>query len=435
MTVAQGSGPLRVGLAGLGTVGVGVLKMLSAHGDAIAARAGRRIEVVAVSARNRGRDRGVDISGFRWVDDPVALARDEGIDVVVELIGGADGPARALALTALGAGRSVVTANKAMIAEHGNAIARLAEEKGAVLAYEAAVAGGIPIVKALREGLAGNRIERVYGILNGTCNYILTTMRRTGRAFDSVLKEAQELGYAEADPSFDVDGVDAAHKLSILASIAFGSEIDFAGVHVEGIRHVSPVDIAFAEELSYRIKLIGSARRTARGIEQRVHPCMIPLASPIAHVEGVFNAVVAQGDFVQDSVYTGRGAGEGPTASAVVADLIDIAAGRRAPTLGVPAERLAPARRSPMESHVGAYYVRLTVRDQPGVIAAVSAILRDSAISMEAIIQRGRDPENIVPVVMTTHETEELAMRKALAEIDALPAMAAPARMIRIEAL
>jgi homoserine dehydrogenase len=427
--------PLRVGIAGLGTVGVGVLRMLAAHGDAIAGRVGRRIEVVAVSARNRGRDRGIDISPYRWVDDPVALARDEGIDVVVELMGGADGPARALAETALSAGRSVVTANKAMIAEHGNSIARLAEEKGAVLAYEAAVAGGIPIVKALREGLAGNRIERVYGILNGTCNYILTTMRRTGRPFEAVLKEAQELGYAEADPSFDVDGIDTAHKLAILASIAFGCEIDFAGVHIEGIRHVSPVDIAFAEELNYRIKLIGSARRTERGIEQRVHPCMVPVASPIAHVEGVFNAVVAQGDFVQDSIYTGRGAGEGPTASAVVADLIDIAAGRRAPTFGVPVDRLAPARRSPMENHVGAYYVRLTVRDQPGVIAAVSAILRDASISMEAIIQRGRDPDNIVPVVMTTHETEEAAMRRALAEIDALPAMAAPARMIRIEAL
>ena len=337
--------PLRVGIAGLGTVGVGVLRMLAAHGDAIAGRVGRRIEVVAVSARNRGRDRGIDISPYRWVDDPVALARDEGIDVVVELMGGADGPARALAETALSAGRSVVTANKAMIAEHGNSIARLAEEKGAVLAYEAAVAGGIPIVKALREGLAGNRIERVYGILNGTCNYILTTMRRTGRPFEAVLKEAQELGYAEADPSFDVDGIDTAHKLAILASIAFGCEIDFAGVHIEGIRHVSPVDIAFAEELNYRIKLIGSARRTERGIEQRVHPCMVPVASPIAHVEGVFNAVVAQGDFVQDSIYTGRGAGEGPTASAVVADLIDIAAGRRAPTFGVPVDRLAPAAR------------------------------------------------------------------------------------------
>lgn len=427
--------PLRVGLAGLGTVGVGVIKMLQAHGGTIAARAGRPIEIVAVSARNRGRNRGVDISGYRWCDDPVELARDPEIDVVVELIGGADGPARALTETALKAGRGVITANKAMIAEHGNALARLADASGATLAYEAAVAGGIPIVKALREGLAGNRIERVYGILNGTCNYILTTMRATGRPFATVLDEAQQLGYAEADPTFDVDGIDAAHKLSILASIAFGSEIDFAGVYVEGIRHVSPVDIAFAEELNYRIKLIGSARRTEQGIEQRVHPCMIPLAAPIAHVEGVFNAVVAQGDFVDDSIYTGRGAGEGPTASAVLADLIDLAAGRRAPTLGTPASALVPARRSPMDSHTGAYYVRLTVRDQPGVIAAVSAILRDAEISMEAIIQRGRDPDNIVPVVMTTHVTEESAMRQALSQIDALPAMAQPACMIRIEAL
>lgn len=427
--------PLRVGLAGLGTVGVGVIKMLQAHGEAIAARAGRPIKIAAVSARNRTRDRGVDISAYRWSDDPVALARDPDIDVVVELIGGADGPALALAKTALNEGRSVVTANKAMIAEHGDDLAHVAETRGASLAYEAAVAGGIPIVKALREGLAGNRIERVYGILNGTCNYILTTMRETGRAFDDVLEEAQQLGYAEADPTFDVDGIDAAHKLSILASIAFGTQIDFAGVHVEGIRHVSPVDIAFAEELNYRIKLIGSARRTAHGVEQRVHPCMIPLAAPIAHVEGVFNAVVAQGDFVDDSIYTGRGAGEGPTASAVLADLIDLAAGRSAPTLGTPVGQLADAARSPMDRHVGAYYVRMSVRDQPGVIAAISAILRDAEISMEAIIQRGRDPENIVPVVMTTHETEESAMSQAIAQIDALPAMAEPARLIRIEAL
>ena len=427
--------PLRVGLAGLGTVGVGVIKMLQAHGEAIAARAGRPIEIAAVSARNRTRDRGVDISAYRWSDDPVALARDPDIDVVVELIGGADGPALALAKTALHQGRSVVTANKAMIAEHGDDLAHVAEAHGASLAYEAAVAGGIPIVKALREGLAGNRIERVYGILNGTCNYILSTMRETGRAFDDVLEEAQQLGYAEADPTFDVDGIDAAHKLSILASIAFGTQIDFAGVHIEGIRHVSPVDIAFAEELNYRIKLIGSARRTAHGVEQRVHPCMIPLAAPIAHVEGVFNAVVAQGDFVDDSIYTGRGAGEGPTASAVLADLIDLAAGRSAPTLGTPVAKLAEAARSPMDRHVGAYYVRMSVRDQPGVIAAISAILRDAEISMEAIIQRGRDPENIVPVVMTTHETEESAMSQAIAQIDALPAMAEPARLIRIEAL
>ncbi|MGF1626592.1 MAG: homoserine dehydrogenase [Alphaproteobacteria bacterium] len=427
--------PLRVGLAGLGTVGVGVVRMLQAHGAEIAARAGRAIEIVAVSARDRARDRGVDLSGYRWVDDPIALAGDPEIDVVVELIGGADGPALLLATTALNNGRSVVTANKAMLAEQGDTLAHIAEAKGAALAYEAAVAGGIPIVKALREGLAGNRIERIYGILNGTCNYILTTMRESGRSFDDVLAEAQQLGYAEADPGFDVDGIDAAHKLSILASIAFGSEIDFAGVHIEGIRHVSPVDIAFAEELNYRIKLIGSARRTALGIEQRVHPCMIPLAAPIAHVEGVFNAVVAQGDFVQDSIYTGRGAGQGPTASAVLADLIDLAAGRRAPTFGTPAASLSPARRAPMDRHVGAYYVRLTVRDRPGVIAAVSAILRDAEISMEAIIQRGRDPESIVPVVMTTHETEEAAMRMALAQIDALSAMAEPARMIRIETL
>jgi homoserine dehydrogenase len=278
-------------------------------------------------------------------------------------------------------------------------------------------------------------VRRVYGILNGTCNYILTTMRETGREFDDVLAEAQRLGYAESDPSFDIDGVDAAHKLAILTGVAFGCEIDFASVHIEGIRHVSPIDIVYAEELGYRIKLLGITRPAEHGIEQRVHPCMVPLASPIAHVEGVFNAIVTEGDFVGQTVLEGRGAGAEPTASAVVADLMDLARGRLVPTFAVPASELAPLTPSPMARHHGAYYVRLMVVDRPGVIADVAAALRDERVSMEAMIQRARAPEESVPVVLTTHETEEAAMRRALDRIGRLDSVLEPPRMIRIEAL
>ncbi|MGH6961456.1 MAG: homoserine dehydrogenase, partial [Dongiaceae bacterium] len=318
---------------------------------------------------------------------------------------------------------------------HGTALARAAEAAGVTLAYEAAVAGGIPIIKALREGLAGNRVERIYGILNGTCNYILTTMRRTGREFADVLAEAQKLGYAEADPSFDVDGIDAAHKLAILTSVAFGCEINFSGVHVEGIRNVSAMDIAYAEELGFRIKLLGSARPTEHGIEQRVHACMVPIGTPIAHVEGVFNAVVTEGDFVGQNVAEGRGAGAGPTASAVVADLIDIARGRTLPTFSVPAAQLKRLPPSPMERHRGAYYVRLMVVDRPGVIADVAAVLRDEQVSLESMLQRGRAPDEVVAVVLTTHDTDEAAMRRALDRIAALHTVVEPPHMIRIETL
>jgi homoserine dehydrogenase len=422
-------------VAGLGTVGASTVKLLQQHADMLAERCGRPIRVTAVSARERGRDRGIDMAGIAWHADAMALAHDPEVEVVAELIGGSDGIAKALVESALGAGKHVVTANKALLAHHGTALARAAEAKGVAIAYEAAVAGGIPIIKSLREGLAGNRIQRVYGILNGTCNYILTTMRQTGREFADVLAEAQKLGYAEADPSFDVDGVDAAHKLAILTSVAFGCEVNFAGVHVEGIRHVSATDIAFAEELGYRIKLLGLARPTEHGIEQRVHACMVPLGTPIAHVEGVFNAVVTEGDFVGQSVAEGRGAGAGPTASAVVADLIDIARGRLTPTFGVPASALASQPASPMARHRGAYYVRLMVVDRPGVIADIAAALRDEQVSMEAMIQRGRAPDETVPVVLTTHETDEAAMLRALGRIARLDTVHEPPRMIRIETL
>ncbi len=320
---------LRIGIAGLGTVGAGVVRLLQENAGAVAAHAGRPIAVTAVSARDPSRDRGVALSGLRWVDDPVALATAPDVDVVVELIGGSEGPARALVQAALANGRPVVTANKALIAVHG---AGLAAEAGTTpLAFEAAVAGGIPVIKALREGLAANRISRVAGILNGTCNYILTAMHTHKQEFAAVLAEAQALGYAEADPSFDIDGIDAAHKLAILAAIAFGRPVAFDAVYVEGIRTISALDIAFAEELDYRIKLLGTARRHGDGIEARVHPCLVPRTAPLARVDGVFNAVVAEGDFVGRVMLEGRGAGAGPTASAVVADVIDIARGRFTP--------------------------------------------------------------------------------------------------------
>jgi len=426
--------PLSVAIAGLGTVGGGVLKLLRDNADIIAARAGRPIAVTAVSARDRTRDRGVPITGLRWYEDPVALAADPGVDVVVELIGGADGPARALAEAAIAAGKPLVTANKAMLAVHGAALAAAAERRNVPLGFEAAVAGGIPVIKALREGLAGNRIFRLAGILNGTCNYILTQMRERGREFAEVLADAQKLGYAEADPSFDIDGIDAAHKLAILAALAFGRPVAFDAVHVEGIRRISALDIAFAGELGYRIKLLGIARQTDGGIEARVHPCMVPAAAPIARVDGVFNAVVAEGDFVGRVMLEGRGAGAGPTASAVVADLIDLARNRLTPVWGAAFDALSNAPSVPMGMHVGPYYLRLMVVDRPGVIADVTAVLRDLGVSLESMLQRGRAPGEAVPVVLVTHETQENAMTASLERIGALDAVLETPTLIRIEA-
>ena len=425
--------PLSVGVAGLGTVGGGVLRLLRDNASIIAARAGRPVAVTAVSARDRTRDRGVPTAGLRWYDDPVALAADPTVDVVVELIGGSEGPARALVQAAIAAGKPVVTANKALLAVHGAELAAQAEAAGVALAFEAAVAGGIPVIKALREGLAANRISRVAGILNGTCNYILTSMREQGREFADVLADAQRLGYAESDPSFDVDGIDAAHKLAILAALAFNRPVDFPSVHIEGIRGVSAVDIAFATELGYRIKLLGIARRTEAGIESRVHPGMVPHAAPIARVDGVFNAVVAEGDFVGRVMLEGRGAGAGPTASAVVADLVDLARGRTTPVWGAADADLTHAPAVPMSAHVGAYYLRLMVVDRPGVIADVTAALRDAGVSLESMLQRGRAPGEAVPVVLVTHETNEAAIRVALAQIAALDAVLEPPALIRIE--
>ncbi len=424
------SAPLKIGVAGLGTVGAGLVRLISEHAQDLA---GRAIEIAAVSARDRNADRGVDISPYVWCDDPLDLARDEDIDVVVELIGGSDGIAKDLTQAAFNNAKHVVTANKALVAHHGTALAHDAETCGVSFSYEAAVAGGIPIIKSLREGLAGNSLNRVYGILNGTCNYILSAMSEEGREFEDILAECQKLGYAEVDPSFDIDGIDAAHKLAILASVAFGGEVNFEAVHVEGIRHISPVDMQFAKELGYSIKLLGIASIRNDGLEQRVHPCMVPAESPIAHVAGSLNAVVADGDFVGTIVQEGAGAGAGPTASAVAADIIDIARGFRVPTFGVPAGQLKTWPSVPMQHHNGAYYIRLMVVDKPGVFADIAAALRDHAVSMESVLQRTRDPGEAVPVVMTLHETEEASMTGALEEIAAVGAVVEPPRMIRIE--
>ncbi len=427
------SSALKIGVAGLGTVGVGVIKVLTENAYTISARAGREIRVTAVSARDRSKARGVVLDGLTWYDNAMDLAADDNVDVVVELIGGSDGIAKNLVEAVLASSTHVVTANKALIAHHGLNLARSAEEAGASLAYEAAVAGGIPIIKALREGLAANTIQGVHGILNGTCNYILSSMTDSGRSFDAVLAEATDLGYAELDPSFDVDGIDAAHKLAILASVAFGTEVDFDSVYVEGIRHVSPVDIHFARELGYGIKLLGVAKRRKDGIEQRVHPCMVPVDAPINHVSGVFNGIVVDGDFVDATIYEGRGAGEGPTASAVIADIIDIARNSQVPTFGVATADLKPSRTVPMSDHVGPYYVRLTVIDKPGVFADVAACLKSNNVSMGSVLQHSRDPGEPVAVVLTLHETEERAMVMTLTEIEALELVVEPPVMIRIE--
>ncbi|HIJ62663.1 MAG TPA: homoserine dehydrogenase [Rhodospirillaceae bacterium] len=422
---------LKIAVAGLGTVGGGTVRLLAEHAGLLAERAGRPLRLVATAALERPAD--LPLDGIPTFTDARRLIAETEFDVLVELMGGSGGIALEVATAALAKGRHVVTANKAMIAHHGARLAELAETSGGVFAFEAAVAGGIPVIKALREGLAANRLQQVYGILNGTCNYILTTMRESGRDFAEVLAEAQALGYAEADPSFDIDGVDTAHKLAILTSLAFGTVIDLDRVHIEGIRHVSALDIQYAEELGYRIKLLGVARRTAAGVEQRVHPCMVPIRSSIGRVDGVFNAVVAEGDYVGRTVFEGRGAGANPTASAVVADLLDIATGRRTPTFGIPWHRLQALEPAPMEGHRGAYYIRLMVLDVPGVFADIAAALRDEEVSMEAVLQRGRAPGETVPVVLTVHDTLEAAMMRAIGRISRIDAVVETPRLIRIE--
>jgi len=405
--------PLRIALAGLGTVGAGVIRLLDTNGALIARRAGRPIEIVAVSARDRSKDRGVDIERFAWVDDTTALAQS-GADVVVELVGGSDGPALTLARATLGAGKSFVTANKAMLAHHGLELSRLAEGAGVALKFEAAVAGGVPVIKGLREGAAANVIERVYGILNGTCNFILSKMEAEGRDFAEVLAEAQALGFAEADPSFDIDGVDAAHKLSLLASLAFGTQPAFADVAASGIRHVLAADIAEAAALGYRVRLLGIAEADEAGLFQRVHPHLVPMDHPLAHVTGATNAVVAEGNFVGRLLFQGAGAGDGPTASAVVADLIDIARGEFGPAFAMPADSLTEQAPADTGDRRGRAYVRFTVADRVGVLAEIAAAMRDAGVSIESLMQRGAMADGSVLVAIVTHEGPERAVAQAL---------------------
>lgn len=426
------SEPLRVGLAGLGTVGAGVVKLLDANAELIARRANRPIRIVAVSARDRSRSRGVDLSRFEWIDDAVQLSQRPDVDVVVELIGGADGPALTIARNTLDRGKAFVTANKAMLAHHGLELAERAEKAGAALKYEAAVAGGIPVIKGLREGAAANAIDRVYGILNGTCNYILTAMEQEKLPFAEVLAEAQRLGFAEADPSFDIDGIDAAHKLSILASLAFGTRVDFGNVATQGIRELDIADIEYAAALGYRIKLVGLARLEDGGLFQRVHPCLVPLGHPLAHVDGSLNAVVAEGNFVGRLFFQGRGAGEGPTASAVVADIIDVARGESGPAFAMPANRLEALPAADQHDHVGRYYLRLVVVDRPGVLAELTTALRDEAVSIESLIQRGQAAGGGVYLVMVTHTTPERAVRAALRRMQASESVLGEPMMMHI---
>ncbi len=433
--------PVMIGLLGLGTVGRGTATVLARNADEIERRAGRAIKVAAAAVRDRGRDRGPGLSSIALTDNPLDIVRDPEIAVVVELLGGLE-PARSLVLEAIARGKHVVTANKALIALHGNEIFDAASRNGVMVAFEAAVAGGIPIVKALREGLAGNRIEWLAGIINGTGNYIMSEMRERGREFHDVLAEAQALGYAEADPSFDVEGIDAAHKLTILAAIAFGIPLQFECVYIEGISSITREDVAYAEQLGYRIKHLGLARRSEAGVELRVHPTLIPARRLIANVDGVMNAVLVKGDAAGPTLYYGAGAGAEPTASAVVADLVDVVRtltadpGNRVPHLAFQPGALARLPILSMDAVETAYYLRMQARDQPGVMAEVAGILAGAGISIEAILQKERATDaSHVPIIMLTHQVLEGRMQQALRQIEALPAIDGAVTRIRVEQL
>ena len=406
------SQPLRLGLAGLGTVGTGVVRIVQTRADLLAARAGRAIEITAVSARSRDRDRGVDLSAYAWEDDAVALAARDDVDVVVELVGGDAGPARDLVEAAIARGKDVVTANKAMLALHGQDLAEAAEAAGLVLRFEAAVAGGIPCVKALTESLAGNRIERVMGVMNGTCNYILTRMDSAGLPYDTVFAEAKSLGYLEADPTLDVGGIDAGHKLALLASIAFGSRVDFDGVKLEGIERVSIQDIRRAGDMGFKVKLLGVAQMTGRGLECRMSPCLVPASSPLGQLEGATNMVVLEGDAVGRIVLRGAGAGQGPTASAVISDIVEIARGTRLSTFGQPAASLSRATRASAGSP-SPYYLRMDLQDKPGALAKIAACLGDEGISIDRMRQYNHDA-GIAPVLVVTHRASRPALDSAI---------------------
>lgn len=424
-----------IGIAGLGTVGVGTIELLRDNADVIAKRCGKSVRVVAVSARDKSKDRGIDTSGITWYDNAVDMADDDSVDIVVELIGGSEGAAKELVEKSLANGKHVVTANKALIAHHGVALAKLAEEKQVNLAFEAAVAGGIPIIDALRNGLSANQFSIIAGIMNGTGNYILTTMHKEGREFDDVLKEAQDLGYAEADPSFDVDGIDTAHKLAIITSLAYGTKLDLDSITCEGIRSISKQDMLNASELGYTIKLLGITEQTDAGIRQRVHPCMVPADAPIGVIDGAFNAIHLQGNAVGRVLLEGAGAGAGPTASSVVADIVQIARGMSGYALMVKADELEDKPAASLDDLLCSYYLRLTVKDEAGVLSDITALLNKANISVQSLIQHDHTPDSPAQIVITTHDVREATMRQVLQQIASLDSVIEQPQRLRIESL
>jgi homoserine dehydrogenase len=425
--------PLRLGIAGLGTVGVGVLKMIHKNAKIISLRTGRDIVVTAVSARSRSKDRGVDLSGFAWEDDPVALAKRDDVDIFVELMGGHEGPAKDATEAAVAAGKDVVTANKAMLALHGQSLALAAEAAGQVIRFEAAVAGGIPVVKALTEGLAGNKINRVLGVMNGSCNYILTRMENAGLSYAEVFAEANALGYLEADPNLDVGGIDAAHKLALLAAIAFGTEVDFDSVVLEGIGAVTIEDIHAVADMGYRVKLLGVAQMTGRGLEQRMTPCLVPASSPLGQLEGGTNMVILEGDDSGQIVLRGAGAGEGPTASAVMSDVLDLARGLRLKTFGQPATTLVKAHPATTATPAS-FYLRLQLLDKPGALAKVAAVMGEAGVSIDRMRQYGHDAGK-APVLIVTHKTTRAAIDQVVLDFNQTQVVEAPPVALRIEAI
>ena len=427
--------PLRIAVVGLGTVGGGVLKILETHKEMISVRAGREIQIMAVSASNKTKSRDFDISSYEWVDNAADLGLADNIDLVVELIGGSDGIAKVVAENTLKAGKSFVTANKALIAHHGAYLADLASDNKVALRYEAAVAGGIPIIKSIGEGLAANKITKVYGIMNGTTNYMLSQMERTGRSYNEILEETEQLGYLESDPSLDLDGIDAAHKLAILSSVAFGVKTDFENIYIEGIREITTRDIEYAGELGYRIKLLGITTYEEGKLKQRVHPAFVALDEQVAAVMDGFNAITVQGDGADKCFFQGRGAGEGPTASAVVADLIDIARGHMDEAFFIPASKLIHAQPVSMKDHLSSYYIKLHVAEAAGVIADITAALKNEDVSLDQMHQKGSEEDGSVYVILVTHEVLESSLHKALKEINNLPVNLNDAFAIRIENL
>lgn len=427
------SAPLRLGIAGLGTVGGGVVKIIRRHSALLARRSGREIIISAVSARNRDKDRGVSLKPYAWEDDPVALARRDDVDVLVELMGGSNGPAKAATEAAIAAGKDVVTANKAMLAHHGQALAEAAEARGQIIRFEAAVAGGIPVVKALTEGLAGNEVVRVMGVMNGTCNYILTRMESAGLPYAEVFEEANALGYLESDPQLDVGGIDAGHKLALLASIAFGTKVSFEAMELEGIERISIEDIRQADDMGFRIKLLGIAQKTARGLEQRMTPCLVPSNSPLGQLENATNMVVLEGDAVGQIVLRGAGAGEGPTASAVLSDIMDIARGVRVSTFGQRAESLEAVK--PAKSATPApYYLRLALEDKPGALAKIAATLGEAGVSIDRMRQYAHSAST-APVLIVTHKTTREALDRAMANFSGIDVLSGDPVALRIENL